>query len=378
MIRVAFVVADLDMGGAERHVVTLAPALDRSRFEATVFCLTRPGTLFESVERSGVAARSMGGGGSRLGALRAAWRLFIALRRDRPDVVVTSGFQAGIVGRLVGRASGATAIVSWKHNIGHLGLVGLKERWTEKLMTRMTTRYLGVCFSQIPYLVDEMGLDPSRIGVVYNSVSANPVAAGLSRAAIGLGEHDAVIGVVAVLRQEKDHATILHAVAELQRARVPATLVIVGDGPERPALERLTAELGIGDCVRFLGQRSDVPDLLPLFDVVALASFTIECFPYAILEAMAAARPVVVTAVGGLPEMVEDGVTGFLVPPQAPMAMAAALAELLRDADRAARLGVAGRDRLARRWPFADIVSKVESELSGVLTESTIVQGGLQ
>jgi glycosyltransferase involved in cell wall biosynthesis len=227
----------------------------------------------------------------------------------------------------------------------------------------------------VRYLVDEMRLDPERIRIVYNSIpipEEEPMFGGtLSRSSIELDESDLVVGIVASLRKEKDHATLIRAISEMRQQSVNAVLVVVGDGPERPDLEDLATILGINAHVRFLGQRSDVLQLLPLFDVVALSSFTIECFPYAVLEAMAASRAVVATCVGGLPEMIEDGATGRLVPPRAPSAMAEALEDLLTHPEKAARFGEAGRKRLENRWPFGEIVSRVEQEILKALSSST-------
>lgn len=371
---VAFVVDHLDMGGAERHVVTMTPALDAERFYVTVHCLSHEGTLAADVGATGVRVRSHETRGRRAAPALAAFRLWRCFQSAKPDVVVTSGFRAGVLGRLVARAAGVDATLSWKHNIGHLGAVGIKERWSERLLKRWTTRYVGVCHSQLRYLVDEIGLDPERIGVVHNSVKIHLPRRGPDQpptlSAIDVRVDRPVIGVVAMLRREKDHPTVLRALAELAQRGVGATLVVVGDGPERSNLVALSRSLGVEQQVKMLGQRDDVAELLPLFDVLVLASYTVECFPYAVLEAMAAGVPVVATAVGGLPEMIEDGVTGLLVPPRAPIALADALGCLLGDQPRARRIGMAGRRALESRWPFDSSVSKIEEELSRVVVDS--------
>lgn len=121
--------------------------------------------------------------------------------------------------------------------------------------------------------------------------------------------------------------------------------LVIGDGPERPALERLAAALGIDDRVVFTGSRSDVEALLQVMDVFTLSS-SFECAPMALLEAMAAQRPAVCTAVGGIPDIISDGVTGYVVPPRDPHALAQAYLRLLRDPELAAKLGRAARERL--------------------------------
>jgi glycosyltransferase involved in cell wall biosynthesis len=158
------------------------------------------------------------------------------------------------------------------------------------------------------------------------------------------------VGILAVFRPEKDHATFLRA-ARIVADRIPeARFVLAGDGPGREELEALTRELGLEERVVFAGLRSDVEDVLASLDVVVLSSFTIECFPYAILEAMAMGVPAVCTAVGGLPEMIEDGVTGRLVPPKDPAALAEGIIDVLSDEDRRRAMGVAARERLERNF----------------------------
>ena len=143
--------------------------------------------------------------------------------------------------------------------------------------------------------------------------------------------------------------------------------MLIGDGPERDRLRRLALQLDIAERVVFLGSRADAPALLGCADVVALASRTVECFPYAILEAMAMRRPAVCTAVGGLPEMIEDGVTGYLVPPRDPRALAEALGRVLSSRDRGRAMGEAARRRLEERFPFAEMLRAAEHELLAAL-----------
>jgi len=180
---------------------------------------------------------------------------------------------------------------------------------------------------------------------------------------LGIDESDKVVGILAVLRPEKDHATFLRA-ARLVVDRVPdAKFLVVGDGPMRPEIERLIRELGLDDHVVLTGSRSDVPDLLRAMDVFVLSSSTVECFPNALLEAMAAGRPAVCTAVGGVPEMIEDTVTGYLVPVHDPGALADRLVHILSDSELAHRMGEAARARVEALFSLRANVSATEHAL---------------
>jgi glycosyltransferase involved in cell wall biosynthesis len=169
-----------------------------------------------------------------------------------------------------------------------------------------------------------------------------------------------VVGIVARLSAVKDHPTLLRAVAMLRRELADVHCVLVGDGPERERLSELAGTLEISDAVHFAGQRQQLPNLHHLFDVSVLCS-TSEASPNSVLEAMAAARPVVATAVGGTPDAVHDGVTGLLVPAGDSDRLAAALRLLHDDGARRAAYGAAGREVARADYGEEVVIAKVET-----------------
>jgi glycosyltransferase involved in cell wall biosynthesis len=190
-----------------------------------------------------------------------------------------------------------------------------------------------------------------RIRVVYEGVPDRPALPGgrEALAALGVPEGCPVVGNVAALTDHKDHATLIEAAARV-RLRVPeARFVCVGDGELRPRLEALCRERGLEDRWIFAGFRTDLDRLLPAFTVFCLSSH-MEGLGTSLLDAMAFARPVVATAAGGIPEAVEDGVTGRVVPVRDPTALADALVETLADPGRARTMGAAGRRRFEERF----------------------------
>jgi glycosyltransferase involved in cell wall biosynthesis len=367
-VRVVFVTPDLRMGGAERHLVTLAGALDRSRFATTVLCIKGLGPLHDELAARGVEVLCLQAGARRRALPGALVALILELRRRRAEVVVTHGLSANALGRLAAALARAPARITWKHNCGHLGRHGLLERCSERVLGSLCTRYIGVAHGQVPYLLGYLRLPPKKLRIIHNSVDPGRYRQRAERRGeLGFAERDPVVAVNAVLRREKDHPTVLHAIEKLARQLPRVKLLLIGDGPERERLRRLATGLGIEQRVVFMGSRTDAPELLGCADVVALASRTVECFPYAILEAMAMSRPAVCTAVGGLPEMVEDGVTGYLVPPRDPRALAAALGRVLSSDDRGRAMGEAARRRLEERFPFAAMLRAAERELLAAL-----------
>lgn len=355
-LRVLYVVPDLRVGGAERHVTTLLPGLDRTRFTPSALCIGRPGALFGALAQHGVPARALD---------RTKWQFLLALadlvremRRIRPDVVITRGYNAEMLGRIAALLTRVPRTIVWVHHCGELAPRSRFRRLADRLLAQVTSAYYGVAHGQVPYLTGDLGYPAAKIRIIPNGT--DPGAQGdpaahrdpALAATLGIGPDDPVVGILAALRPEKDHATLLRGFRLVMDEVPAARLLIVGDGPLRPDLQRFAAELGIGDRVILAGNRADVGDLLRVMDVLTLSSTTVECAPMALLESMATARPAVCTAVGGVPDMIADGVTGYLVPPREPRALADRLVTLLRDPERARLMGKAARQRLEAEFTF--------------------------
>ena len=373
-IRVMFLVPSLTVGGAERHVIHLVRMLDPERYATMVCCISEQGALYEEAREAGAEVMSLD---SRMRqAPSAMLKLVRAMRRFRPDVVITRGFNAETLGRSAAAIARVPSSVVWKHNCGDLKR-RLRTRVADRLLDPVTDHYFGVAFGQVPYLVNDLGLKGSKIRIIRNGVDpeahtriTDEARLAEIRGSLGLEATDRVVGILAVLRTEKDHATFLRAGRAVIDRMPQARLLVVGDGPRREELEALSAELGLGDRVIFAGMRSDVGDLLSVIDVVVLSSFTIECFPFAVLEAMSASVPAVCTAIGGLPELVEDGVTGYLVPPRDPQGLADGILRVLEPEGRAAEMGAAARLRLQERFTLERSITETERVLESIVVGS--------
>jgi glycosyltransferase involved in cell wall biosynthesis len=211
------------------------------------------------------------------------------------------------------------------------------------------------------------GIEADLIRLVYEGVADRAPSPGGAQAlrSLGVPEGAPVVGNVAALTGHKDHATLIEAAGLVLRARPETRFVIVGEGPLRRELEARVREGGLAGRVAFAGFRDDVDRLLPAFDVFCLSS-QLEGLGTSVLDAMAFGRPVVATAAGGIPEAVEDGVTGRVVPVRDPVALARALLDVLRDPEARRAMGDAGRQRFLARFTadrMAEETLRVYAEL---------------
>lgn len=344
-IRLLYVAANFVTGGAERHLLEMWRRIDRSRFEVRIACLKREGAFTPLVEALGLPVTDLAVG-RRIydpSGWRGLLRLASLIREFRPDVVHGYLFGPNLFAALAGRICRVPVVAVAKRNVDAFETPRqiAMQRLAHRLATHVTAVSEEVARSSVA-----LGVPRERVTVIENGVDVSRFDGGTDRsgtdAVLGPAAGEPLIGAVGCLAPRKDFGTLLEAMARLRDRGIPARLAIAGDGPERAVLEAACRRLSLSDRVRFLGERSDVDRLLPGFDVFTLSSRE-EGIPNALLEAMAAARPCVVTRVGGNAEVLEHGRTGWLVPPQDPEALAAALAEALADPAEADRRAAAAR-----------------------------------
>ena len=354
-IAVVHVVHSLAVGGLENGVVNLvnrAPASVRH----IVVCMTTTGA-FASRLRPDVEVRALG---KAMGHdPRAFLRLVRLLRWLRPSVVHSRNW-ATFDAVLAARLAGVPTVIHGEHGRDITDPEG--RNWRRNGLRRasapLVDRFVAVSENLRHWLVDAVGLPRRKVVTIHNGVDTArfaPADATAARVALGLSADKLVVGTVGRLDPVKDHATLVRAFASIVR-RVQAVLIIAGDGPCRLDLERLVAALGIERHVHLLGERADVPVVLDAMDVFVLPSIA-EGISNTLLEAMAMELPVVVTRVGGNPELVEDGVNGAHVARQDPDALAAAMMTYLEDANLRAIHGKSSRQRAVERFSLDRMVA---------------------
>jgi len=343
VIRLAFGIQGFEVGGTELNALRWAARLNPAGFRVTVVHFRADGPLRRRFEETGatlvhVPLHSLYGPG----AIRQGIRLARFLARERIHVFHAQDVLANIFGVPWARLAGVPAVVAsrrwWQLNQGQVQQIA--NRWAYRLAHRVLANSPSVA----ALLTRQDGIAPAKIVCVPNSLAEAAFQALPSseraawRARLHVPADALVIGIVARLDRDKDHPTLLEAFARIA-TRVPrAHLVCVGDGPQRAEVTRLADGLGLNGRVQFPGTLTPPFNLHRLFDISVLCSVS-EAFPNSVLEGMAAARPVIATRVGGIPDALHDGETGVLVPADDPETLAAAVCALIEAPERARALG---------------------------------------
>ncbi|HWE14260.1 MAG TPA: glycosyltransferase [Solirubrobacteraceae bacterium] len=376
-VRVLFLIDWLgEQGGAERFTLGLATNLPRDRIEPWV-CLTHGASdgELETLHAANVPVVVLG--------RRSRWEshrllgLLRLLRHEQFDVLHTHMFGSNLFGSVAGRLTRVPVLLAHEHTWSYEGRP--VRAWLDgRVIGRLVTRFIAVSRADAERMVSYERVPAERVLVMPTAYVPGPTADGDIRAELGLDDTTPLVATAAVLRPQKAIDVLLEAFASVLQ-RVPAAhLVIAGEGvlrsdftrdPMRQVLENRAHQLGIGQHVHFLGIRRDVDAILRRADAAALSS-DFEGTPLFIFECMANHTPLVATAVGGVPDVIEDGVSGILVPPRAPEALADALSELLGDESRRSELTAAASERLTR---FR--IDSVASEFAS-LYEQLVSQAG--
>jgi glycosyltransferase involved in cell wall biosynthesis len=355
--RVVRLFSRLNIGGPSVHVILLTAGLREKGYETRLIVgreAPSEGNLLDMARQMGIEVEQLGGLGREIrpvADLFTLWQLYRVIRECRPAIVHTHTAKAGVLGRIAARLAGVPVVVHTYH--GHVlrGYFGpLKTAFFRRLETALN-RVTDVAITVSTALRDdlaEMGVAPrEKIRVVPLGLDlarfARPHARGELRTACGAGPEEVLIGVVGRLVPIKDIDCFLTAAAQVSRAAARARFAIVGDGELRAVLERKAADLGLGARLTFVGWRKDLESVYADLDVVVNSSRN-EGTPVALIEAMAAGRPVVATAVGGTSDLLGGGARGRLVPAGDPAALARAIVETLDQAEDSARRAHAARD----------------------------------
>ena len=359
-IRVVELLATGSSGGAQEHVFNLVTRLDRSRYDVSVLSLSN-GPAVRRLERSGISVCAL----EEMDDEAAIEAVAAHLAAVKADVVHNHMYRAEVVGTQAAWRLAATGRPR-PFVVGTVHSSRVRSDADRELLHDLTPRmdHLIAVSRAIVRKIEDEGRAGAPVSLIYNGVDltryAEPDICGTLHAEYPIPLGSPIVGVVARLEPEKGHPTLLDAWPAVLEAVPNAHLLIVGEGSQHEPLQLQAAKLGIASSVTFTGRRDDVPAVTAALDVAVLPSYR-EAQGLSILEAMALSRPVVASAVGGIPEMIEDGVTGLLVPPHQPAALAAAIIRLLEDHPYADTLAKAAQNLVHDRFCVELMVRAIET-----------------
>ena len=358
-LRILHTEASLGWGGQEIRVLTEARGVRRLGHEV-VLAAPPESRIFAEAPRFELESLALPIGRKRLGG---AWALRRLLAHRPFDVINThSSTDAWLAAIACTTLSRAPPIVRTRHISAPVPSNGAT-RW---LYTRATDLVVTTGERLRQQVMHETAIDGARVVSIPTGIDLalfRPGSRDAMRSVLGLGGAAPLIGIVATLRSWKGHRYLMQALAAMRRPEV--SLVVVGDGPQRGALEELAATLGIAAQVRFAGNQAEVAPWMRSFDVFCLPSYANEGVPQALMQAMACARPVVTTAVGSIDEIVTHGDTGIIVPAQNDMRLRVEISNLLDDAARRAALGARAHAEAHARFGEALMVERMIEAFAG-------------
>jgi glycosyltransferase involved in cell wall biosynthesis len=363
-MKIAYFIDHLRGDGAQRYLTQLAIGLAQNGHQQTVLCLndSYDASLVKQLDTIGIQVCVIGKGSLLTGrGLVSTW---YRLRREQFQVAVTFLFFADILGRSLARTAGVPHVVSsiQNRNIGY-------KPW-QRLLCRFTMRWVdGVVLNSAhvrSFAITEEGAPANRITVIPNAIHTEDYCVPVDRSDVldelGLAADQPVIGCVGRLTYQKGFDVLLEALSRLKRSDLQ--LLVVGTGELEGELQAQTEALGLARQVRFVGYRRDIPRLLNVLDLYVQPSRH-EGMPNALLEAMASGRPIVASAVDGNCELIQDGIDGWLVPPENAAALSNAIQTALSDKVEAQRRGRAARQH-AELFTVEHLVTSWETLLMQV------------
>lgn len=362
-------------GGGERYLELLFDRLDRARYRPLLIC-PEPGSFVGRMEARGVETHLV-----HLAPLfnpLALWRLTRLLVRERVTILQTHGARANFYGRIAGRLAGVPIIVSTVHNSLKDYEVSTLTRWLYGTALRLTLSLVHriICVSDATRrdVIEESPATAAKIQTVHNGVDLSAFSSKPNRQKLreelGIASGPVLV-MIARLTEPKGHRYLIEALPGLLSTWPQLRCIFVGEGELREPLHRLAVAFSVERACRFVGVREDIADCLAAADLLVLPSLS-EGFPFVLLEALAMGCPVVASRVNGIPELIEDHKTGWLVPPRDPRALAVAIREVLSDPAAASKMGAQGRAVVQARFTVDQMVAHTTAIFEAALQEGSV------
>lgn len=356
--KIMFIIWALEVGGAERLLVKLAQNIPKSSYDISLVCISREGVWADELKQAGIDVICMN---KRTGFDPFILpRLIKLIKRMKPDIVNTYLWTADLWGRLAAICAGVKNIVVTEQN------VDIWKRWyhisIDKILFRWTQYAICVSDEVVNYYKNVVGLKDKQLVMIPNAIDISlfnrDTIQGELRTQLGIKDNEFIFTCSARLHVQKAHEVLIEAVNILNNnSDIDFCVLLVGEGQRNDELRNLVETKRLNNRIKFLGLRQDIPNILLQSDAFVLSS-DYEGLSLAILEAMAARLPIVATTVGGNTQVVDNGVTGFLVPPRDPLLLADAMSHLVKDLKLAKQMGNSGRALVEGKYDIRSVTEQ--------------------
>lgn len=356
-IKILYLITALDIGGAEKILLSTLKKMDQSIFEPVVVSLYRNGSLIEDFREAGAKVHCIG--------YTCKFNPFIIkkiarlIHIEKPTIVHTHLPHATIWGRIAAYFSNVKILFTTEHNISVWKRKNLFFFLLYKITYRLNTEIIAVSQSIKKFMINEFALPEQKIEVIYNGVDLEKMKSEAACPEDLIYLSHPIIGTVGRLHKTKGHKYLVEGFRKVVQKFPKAHLLIVGDGDQKENLEKQISEMGLNNSVHLLGLRNDVAAILQLIDVFVFPSLE-EGLGIALIEACAVGKPCVATNVGGIPEIIEDGKSGFLIPHSNHILMADMITRLLQDRKLSRTISMYGKKIVRERFDILETAKKVQ------------------
>ena len=368
-IKILQLITELDIGGAEKVLLSFIRKLDRDKYNVMVAYMKGEGKLVEDFREAGVKVFNLKM--RNRADLGAVIRLYRLLKRENIQLLHTHLIQADICGFLAGKMAGIPIIISTKHNPDEFRKKFSIPVWLDGIFANHSDRIIAVSYAVKDFLINWEKISKDKFTVIHNGIDLEEFNINIDiskkKRQLGINLSSKVLGSIGRFNEQKGYKFLLKAISEILENVPDVRFIFVGDGPLRRELEKMTRELKVDQNVIFTGIRRDIPEIFSIMDVFIMPSI-FEGLPLILLEAMAMGKPVIASRVGGIPEIVRHEVTGILVEPANPSAIANSIVKLLKDPVGAKRIGDSGREEVKRRFTIDTMTEKIEALYNGILS----------
>lgn len=364
MIKILHLTTDSKIAGAEKLLLEITDHYDRNRYELLFCTIKSKGDFHKELLKRNQINLSLDCRNT-FHVLKAIYRLVNILRRENIDILHTHLYHATILGNVVAKMFRVPLVIMTRHYSDLMYLYGSRlDRILDKFASYNANHIIAISQGVKRTLVELDAIDSSKITIISNGISVINCqklddSDGIDlKQELGI-DNSKIVGAVSSLHLRKGHQYLIEAAAKVCEQRSDIKFLIVGDGQLNKQLQLLSHRLNLSKNIIFTGYRKDVYGLISIMDILVQPSIE-EGFGIAILEAMAMGKPVIGTAVGGIPEIIKNGINGILVPPKDPLSIYQAIQRLLNNPDEAKRMGCAGKDIVQNNFSVSNMVKKYE------------------